>query len=116
MDQDVSEDEVKKVGSFLLGQDKKLSEPQVKVLMELLKHEKPLLKTEISDAEIVPMIRAQGVTDVLNLPLYQKVIDTFSRVKMSHNRKRVNEILQSLNVNYKPKKTGFLSRLFGGGD
>lgn len=104
------------VGSYLLGENKKLSEPQIKVLLELLKHEKPILKTELFDSEIVPMIRAQGVTDALDLPLYQSVIDTFCRVKMSHKRKRVEEIIKAMNPNYKPKKGGFFSRLFGGGN
>jgi hypothetical protein len=118
VDKQFSAEEVQKVGSFLLGHDKKFSEPQVKVLLELLRHDKPILKSDLFDSEIVPYIRAEGIASekVLDLPMYREVIDIFCRSKMAHKRKRVNEIIAALNPNYKPKKVGFLSRLFGGGD
>ena len=114
--QEVNREELEKVGNFLLGENKKLSEPQIKVLLELLRKQEPLLKSELFDSELAPYIRAQGVSDVLDLPLYQNVIDTFCRTKMAHKRKRVQELLSALNPGYKPKKTGFFSKLFGGGD
>lgn len=104
------------VGGFLISENKDLKIPQVRIVNELLRQDKPLLKTQLSDATVVPMIRAQGVTDCLNLPEYQKVINTYCLCMMSYNRLRVRELIESVNPNYKPKKTGFFSKLFGGGD
>lgn len=114
MEQVAREEDVQKIANFIVGENKRLSEPQIKVLVELLRSQNPLLKTELTDAEIVPVTKGIAFSQVLNLPLYQQVIDTYCLTKMSRNRMRVEEILRALNPNYTPKKKGFFSRLFGG--
>lgn len=115
MQKDGVEAEVK-TGDYLLSENRKLSDPQIKILVELLRHGDPLLKAELNDAEFEPYVRASSFADILDLPLHKKVIENFLRSKMAYKRKRVEEILQVLSPGYKPKKKGFFARLFGGGD
>lgn len=102
--------------AFIVGDDKKLSEPVVRVLLELLKHKDPLFKSELTEAEIAPFTRAKSFTDIMSLPLYDSVIETFLRANVSKRRRRVKEIIEAINPNAKVQQKGFFSRLFGGRD
>jgi len=109
------DDDIKQSGMVLFGENRKLSEPAIKILLELLKEKDPLLKSELEDSELVPYTRAQSFTDIMSLSLYQGVLDTFARTKMARKRKRVKELLEAISPNRPEEKPGFLSRMFGGG-
>lgn len=112
---DDQKNDIVKTGAVLFGENRKLSDPAVKILLELLKYSEPLLKSELEDVEIVPYTKAQAFTNIMGLSMYQDVIDTFARTKMARKRKRVKELLQAINPSYEDKKQGMFSKLFGGG-
>jgi len=114
-DRELSKDDLKAIGNALIGDNKKLSDPAIKILIELLRYKEPLLKSELDDAELMPFVRAQSFTEMLDLKHYQIVLDCFLRTKMARKRRRVKELLEAMNPNYKAEKPGFFKRLFGGG-
>jgi len=100
---------------ILIGQNQHFNIPTNKMIKEMLNPDtNSLIKSELTEAEIVPYTVASSFEMIVDCPYHRMVLDNFTKARMSKNRLRVKELIGMINPSRVNKPDGFFKRLFGG--